>query len=50
MIIVFSFNEPAGRFNFLWKEFSLDAWKHPFAVPGVQDALSTSLEIAACPR
>jgi spermidine/putrescine transport system permease protein len=47
VIIFFSFNNPVGRFNFLWNEFSLDAWKHPFAVPGVQDALKTSLEIAA---
>ena len=47
VIIVFSFNDPTGRFNFLWNEFSLDAWKHPFAVPGVQDALVTSLKIAA---
>jgi spermidine/putrescine transport system permease protein len=47
VIIVFSFNDPVGRFNFIWNEFSFDAWKHPFAVPGVQDALKTSLEIAA---
>jgi spermidine/putrescine transport system permease protein len=47
VIIVFSFNHPNGRFNFIWQEFSLDAWKHPFAVQGVQSALKTSLEIAA---
>jgi spermidine/putrescine transport system permease protein len=47
VIIVFSFNHPNGRFNFIWNEFSLDAWKHPFAVQGVQSALKTSLEIAA---
>jgi spermidine/putrescine transport system permease protein len=47
VIIVFSFNNPVGRFNFIWQEFSLDAWKHPFAVQGVGDALKTSLEIAA---
>ena len=47
VIIVFSFNKPASRFNFIWEQFSLDAWKHPFAVPGVQDALENSLEIAA---
>jgi spermidine/putrescine transport system permease protein len=47
VIIFFSFNDPVGRFNFIWNEFSFDAWKHPFAVPGVQDALKTSLEIAA---
>jgi spermidine/putrescine transport system permease protein len=47
IILVFSFNNPRGRFNFLWQEFSLDAWKEPFAVPGVGDALLTSLEVAA---
>jgi spermidine/putrescine transport system permease protein len=47
VIIAFSFNNPTGRFNFIWQEFSLDAWKHPFAVEGVQDALKNSLEIAA---
>ncbi|MET0614185.1 MAG: ABC transporter permease [Thermoleophilaceae bacterium] len=47
VIIVFSFNNPVGRFNFIWQEFSFDAWKHPFAVPGVGDALKNSLEIAA---
>jgi spermidine/putrescine transport system permease protein len=46
VIIVFSFNDPVGRFNFIWNEFSLDAWLHPFAVQGVQDALKTSIEIA----
>jgi spermidine/putrescine transport system permease protein len=47
VIVVFSFNNPTGRFNFIWQEFSLDAWLHPFAVEGVQDALKNSLEIAA---
>ena len=47
VIIVFSFNNPAGRFNFIWEEFSLDAWKHPFAVPGVRTRSVTSLKIAA---
>ena len=47
VIIVFSFNDPVGRFNFIWQEFSLDAWKHPFAVPGVGEALKNSLQIAA---
>jgi spermidine/putrescine transport system permease protein len=47
IIIVFSFNDPRGRFNFIWQKFSLDAWTDPFAVPGIGDALRTSLEIAA---
>jgi spermidine/putrescine transport system permease protein len=47
IILVFSFNEPRGRFNFIWQEFSLDAWTDPFGVPGIGDALVNSLEIAA---
>jgi spermidine/putrescine transport system permease protein len=49
VIIVFSFNDPIGRFNFVWQEFSLDAWTNPFGgpVPGIGDALKNSVEIAA---
>ena len=47
IILVFSFNDPRGRFNFIWQEFSLDAWSDPFSVPGLGDALVISLEIAA---
>ena len=47
IILVYSFNNPRGRFNFVWQEFSLEAWTEPFAVPGIGDALLTSLEIAA---
>jgi spermidine/putrescine transport system permease protein len=46
VILVFSFNDPVGRFNFIWNEFSLDAWKDPFGVPGIGDALAKSIEIA----
>jgi spermidine/putrescine transport system permease protein len=47
IILLFSFNKPQGRFNFVWQQFSLDAWKDPFGVPGIGDALKTSLEVAA---
>ena len=47
VIIVFSFNQPRGRFNFIWQEFSLNAWKDPFGVPGIGEALLNSLQIAA---
>jgi spermidine/putrescine transport system permease protein len=47
IILLFSFNQPRGRFNFVWQEFSLDAWTDPFAVPGLLDAMKVSLEIAA---
>jgi spermidine/putrescine transport system permease protein len=46
IIIVFSFNNPRGRFNFIWQEFSLEAWKDPFGVTGIGEALVNSIEIA----
>jgi spermidine/putrescine transport system permease protein len=47
IILAFSFNKPQGRFNFIWQEFSLDAWRDPFGVQGIGDALRNSIEIAA---
>ena len=46
VMIVFSFNKPDGKFNFVWKEFSIDAWLSPLARPGLADALGTSLIVA----
>jgi spermidine/putrescine transport system permease protein len=46
VIIIFSFNDPAGRFNLTWHQFSLDAWQHPFGAPGLQSAVVLSLVIA----
>ena len=47
VMVLFSFNDIEGRFNFVWHGFSLDAWRHPFAVDGLEDAMLLSLEIAA---
>ena len=47
VIILFSFNTPHSRFNFVWHGFTLDNWKHPFAVPGLTEAMGNSLKIAA---
>jgi spermidine/putrescine transport system permease protein len=47
VIVLFSFNDPAGRFNFTWQGLTLEHWKDPFAVPGLREALMSSLEIAA---
>jgi spermidine/putrescine transport system permease protein len=47
VVIVFSFNEPKGRFNYVWQGFTLDNWRNWDAVPGLRDALVLSLEIAA---
>lgn len=46
VIALFSFNDPAGKFNFTWQGFTLDHWLKPFGVPGLQDAILTSFKIA----
>jgi len=46
VMIVFSFNDPVGKSNFTWVEFSLDAWLNPFGALGLQDAVFASLRIA----
>jgi spermidine/putrescine transport system permease protein len=46
IIVVFSFNDPAGRFNFTWEGFTLDHWLHPFTNPDLATALKNSLLIA----
>jgi spermidine/putrescine transport system permease protein len=47
VVILFSFNDPVGRFNYTWEGFTLDHWREPFAVPGLRDAIVVSLQIAA---
>ena len=47
LVILFSFNEPKGRFNLTWESFTLDHWKDPFSVPGLGSAFANSVEIAA---
>src|SRR3954470_15902336 len=46
IVVLFSFNDNKGRFNFPWEGFTLRHWKHPFADPDLAHALTTSLEIA----
>ncbi len=47
VIILFSFNKPAGKFNYSWQGFTLDNWANPFKYPALTEALMLSLEIAA---
>jgi spermidine/putrescine transport system permease protein len=47
VIVVFSFNDPAGRFNFTWQGFTLEHWANPFANPDIANAMKNSLLIAA---
>jgi spermidine/putrescine transport system permease protein len=46
VMIVFSFNTPAGRYNFRWEHASLDAWRDLFTIPGLTDALKLTLSVA----
>jgi spermidine/putrescine transport system permease protein len=46
VMILFSFNDYTGKFNFIWHGFTLNAWLHPLAWPGLGEALGTSLRIA----
>jgi len=45
-IVVFSFNDPEGRFNYLWSQFTLDNWADPFKDQGLTDAFWMSLKVA----
>jgi spermidine/putrescine transport system permease protein len=47
VIIVFSFNDPLGKFNFTWEGFTLDHWSDPFAITELNDAMVLSLQLAA---
>ncbi|BDX31828.1 ABC transporter permease [Mycobacterium antarcticum] len=47
VIILFSFNDPAGKFNYSWQGFTLDNWLNPFKYPALTDALQLSINVAA---
>jgi spermidine/putrescine transport system permease protein len=47
IVILFSFNHPTGRFNYVWNKFTFDNWLNWNSVLGIQGAVQTSLEIAA---
>jgi len=47
IVIAFSFNDPAGRFNYTWQGFTLDNWRNWDAVPGLREAMVTSIKIGA---
>jgi spermidine/putrescine transport system permease protein len=46
VMALFSFNDPAGKSNFVWQGFTLEAWLNPFAVAGLQSSVVISLWIA----
>ena len=47
VIVLFSFNNPAGKFNYTWQGFTLDNWADPFKYPALAKALQMSINIAA---
>jgi len=47
VIVLFSFNDPAGKFNYTWQGFTLDNWADPFKYPALTEALKLSLNVAA---
>ena len=47
VVILFSFNAPKGRFNYVWQGFTVDNWVHWDSVLGISGAIQTSLEVAA---
>ena len=46
VVVVFSFNHPTGKFNYTWQGFTWDNWRYWNGVPGIQSAITLSLEIA----
>jgi spermidine/putrescine transport system permease protein len=47
VVIAFSFNDPQGRFNYVWQGFTLDHWRNWDAVAGLRESMVLSLEVAA---
>ena len=45
VMVLFSFNDPPGRFNFIWGEPSLAAWQNPLGAPNLDEAVKLSLAI-----
>jgi spermidine/putrescine transport system permease protein len=46
VIILFSFNDPAGKSNVVWQGFTIQYWLDPFGPAGLQDAVTLSIVIA----
>jgi spermidine/putrescine transport system permease protein len=46
VVVLFSFNNPVGKFNYVWQGFTLNNWRYWNGVPGIQAAITLSLEIA----
>jgi spermidine/putrescine transport system permease protein len=47
VVALFSFNQPKGRYNYVWQSFTFDNWVNWDSIPGLRHAIVVSLEIAA---
>jgi spermidine/putrescine transport system permease protein len=47
VVVLFSFNDPAGLRNLTWQGFTLENWANPFDYPDLQGTVILSLQIAA---
>jgi spermidine/putrescine transport system permease protein len=45
VVFIFSFNNPAGRYNYVWQQFSFDAWGGVTSNPDIYNSLILSLKI-----
>lgn len=45
VMLVMSFNQPIGKYNYIWNKFSLNAWQHPCADQTMCGDLGLSLKI-----
>ena len=45
VVILFSFNAPEGRFNYVWQGFTFDNWIEWDAILGLRDAVVTSFQV-----
>ncbi len=45
VVVLFSFNNPVGNFNYTWQGFTWNNWRYWNGVPGIQSAITLSLEI-----
>jgi spermidine/putrescine transport system permease protein len=46
VVVVFSFNNPTGKFNYTWQGFTWNNWRYWDGVPGIRSSIFLSLQIA----
>lgn len=46
VMLLFSFNQPLNKYNFIWNKFSTSAWQHPCASSDMCSSIKLSLVIA----